>query len=354
MKRLQFLAGYRALKKVRDAGLSPADVKIIPGAAGGPKWLVLSQLDRAIFGGWLKDSPGPVDLIGASAGAWRFAALTQDDPVAALEKLEHSYINQRYSEKPPASEVSRTAREIIGSYVPPQAARQILESRKRRLHIVTARSRHLTGSDNRYVLGAGFAAAAAANTLNRGLLGLFLKRVIFHHPGGGQLFPDRLLNAEHIPLSEHNLPDALLATGSIPFVMERVAQPAGSPAGSYRDGGLVDYHMDLPFELDEGDVVLYPHFVPNVVPGWLDKALLWRRGGRENLRDVIVVCPSEEFVESLPMEKIPDRSDFYTFKNRADERIRLWEETVDRCRELADEFLETVTSGRIREEIEPL
>lgn len=354
MKRLRFLAGYRALEKIRDGGLRPGAVRTIPGAAGGPKWLVLSHLDRALWGTWLKDMPGPVNLVGASAGAWRFAAAAQADPVAALDRLEHAYVNQRYDLDPSPAVVTATAEKIIQSFVADSAAGEILLNPVRHLHVVTARSRHLIASDTRVFLAAGFGAAVLANTVSRGLLGGFLERVVFHHPGSSGYLRGAYASGVRVPLSAGNLREALLASGSIPFVMESVAAPKGAIPGRYRDGGLVDYHLDLPYGVDPEGIVLFPHFVPKVIPGWLDKFVPWRRASRENLTDVVVVCPSEEFTRSLPMGKIPDRNDFYMFKGRDDERIRLWEATIARCRELADEFLETVASGDVRKRVEPL
>ena len=71
---LTFRAGKRALERIRSHGLDPADIEIVPGAAGGPKALGISGLDRAVFGKWLPTAPGVRHLIGASVGAWRFAA----------------------------------------------------------------------------------------------------------------------------------------------------------------------------------------------------------------------------------------------------------------------------------------
>lgn len=71
-------------------------VRVIPAAAGGPKGLILGPLDRFIFGQWLQDSVQPVDLIGASIGAWRMATACLDAPVEAFERLERDYIAQRF------------------------------------------------------------------------------------------------------------------------------------------------------------------------------------------------------------------------------------------------------------------
>jgi hypothetical protein len=71
MQALQIHAGPKALAHIREHGLRPEHIGVIPGAAGGPKGLILGPLDRFIFGEWLAQSSQPVDLVGASIGAWR-------------------------------------------------------------------------------------------------------------------------------------------------------------------------------------------------------------------------------------------------------------------------------------------
>ena len=92
----------------------------------------------------------------------------------------------------------------------------------------------------------------------------------------------------HIGLSGENLRAALLASAAIPMVLEGVRDLPGGPAGVYRDGGLLDYHLDLPYTAP--GVILYPHFIDRVVPGWFDKTIPWRKHNAEQLRDVLLLC----------------------------------------------------------------
>jgi hypothetical protein len=69
MKALRIYAGPKARLHIEQNGLKPSAVGIVPGAAGGPKGLVLGALDRFIFGDWLAASTQPVHLVGASIGA---------------------------------------------------------------------------------------------------------------------------------------------------------------------------------------------------------------------------------------------------------------------------------------------
>ena len=100
MQALRILAGPQALKHLQQHGLQAQDISVIPGAAGGPKGLVLGPLDRYLFGHWLPHSAQPIDLVGASIGAWRLATACLDNPVQALHRLEHDYIHQNYPVPP--------------------------------------------------------------------------------------------------------------------------------------------------------------------------------------------------------------------------------------------------------------
>ena len=73
MPALRIYAGPKARRHIEQQGLQPQDVGVVPGAAGGPKGLILGPLDRFIFGEWLAQSSQPVHLVGASIGAWRMA-----------------------------------------------------------------------------------------------------------------------------------------------------------------------------------------------------------------------------------------------------------------------------------------
>ena len=100
MQALHIHAGPKALAHIREHGLQPEHVGVIPAAAGGPKGLILGPLDRFIFGDWLARSSQPVHLVGASIGAWRMATACLSDPVASFERLEHDYIHQHYELQP--------------------------------------------------------------------------------------------------------------------------------------------------------------------------------------------------------------------------------------------------------------
>ena len=107
-------AGPEALRMIRERGLRAEDVDIVPGAAGGPKWLVLEGLDRFLFGEFFDQRRDrPLHLIGSSVGSWRTACMAMRDPAAAVDRLREGYIEQQYAAKPPPALVTRTISAII-------------------------------------------------------------------------------------------------------------------------------------------------------------------------------------------------------------------------------------------------
>ena len=152
-------------------------------------------------------------------------------------------------------------------------------------------------------------------------------------------------------LREDNVLDALLSSGSIPFVLDGVRDIQGAPRGLYLDGGITDYHFDFRFAADN-HLVLYPHFSPAVIPGWFDKFLPWRRINLENFSNVLFLIPSADFVRTLPRGKIPDRSDFET--TTVEERLTNWQNVLEQSKTLAAEFAELVASPVSEDRVRPL
>ncbi len=347
---LSLLAGPDALKRIRERGLSADDIDVLPGASGGPKWLVLAGIDAVLFD-FLRERTRPLHLIGSSIGSWRLACLAQTDPRAAQARMREAYIEQRYPPRPPPSLVSTTSAAILDSLLGEQGLEQILQHPWARLHVVTTLCRGLTASENVRAQMLGLAVCAFGNLVSRRTLGLHMERVIFHTAGDTSPFAGlKDLPSVHVALTRENLRPALLASGSIPMVLSGVRIP-GAREGVYRDGGVVDYHLDLDFGPSEG-LVLYPHFYPYVVPGWFDKSLPWRRARPLNFRRALLLSPSREFVARLPHGKIPDRVDFEKLPDT--ERIRYWRHVVAESERLGDELRELLATGRLAERIQAL
>ncbi len=356
---LQVLAGPRALAHLRERGLTPADVRAVPGAAGGPKGLVLNPLDRFIFGHWLAAAPQTVHLLGASIGAWRLACACLPDADAALAQLADDYITQHYDhapgKMPTAREVSASFGRKIDVRLGARAA-EVLSHPTRRLHVFTSRGRHLLGREGRIRTPLGYMAAFVANAASRRALGVWLERVVFGDPRDALPFPLSDYRSRQVDLTVQNLAAAVLASCSIPLWLDAVHDIPGAPRGAYWDGGITDYHLHLNYAaMGEGLVpgwgggpglVMYPHFQSQVVPGWLDKAWKQRHRASPALSNVIVLAPNPEWIRTLPGGKLPDRGDFKAWGEDVAGRQRAWRRALAESQRLADEFAELVVSQR--------
>ena len=344
MPALRLYAGPAARRHIEQNGLRPADVGIIPAAAGGPKGLILGPLDRFIFGQWLNASSQPVQLVGASIGAWRMATACLQQSVAAFERLERDYIAQHYElppgqKRPSADQVSEqfghNLQLFYGGRIP-----EVLQHPRYRLHIVTSHGRHVLGREGPVRTPLGYLGAFAANALHRKALGAWLDRVVFSTAGTGQLpFDTTDFRTRQVALSEANFMDALQASCSIPFVLRSVHGIAGAPPGAYWDGGITDYHMHLRYRpAAASPIVLYPHFQKAVVPGWLDKVWKHRHRSTAALDSMLVLAPDPDWVKTLPNAKLPDRQDFTHYGPNLAARMQAWNGAVGAARQLADEF----------------
>jgi hypothetical protein len=351
---LAMRAGPQALALIRERGLRFEDIDVVPGASGGAKWLVLAGLDRYLFGELLQptaDAPRtrPLHLIGSSIGSWRMACYAQQDPLAALARGHHAYIyEQNYSAKPTTREITAVLERALDRLLGEDGVGEILAHPFARLHVITAQGRGWAAREGRRLLAA-IMLAAAGNAVSRRSLSLQLGRYIFHSSGDRSPFAGLAdLPTTHVALDRANLRAALMASGSIPLLVEGVRIP-GTP-GVHWDGGVLDYHLDLDYGTGDG-LVLYPHFYPHVIPGWFDKRLPWRRARGGNFARALLIAPSASFVASLPGGAIPDRRDFYALRD--DERTRRWQHVADESTRMGDELRALVASGRFAEHVHP-
>jgi hypothetical protein len=336
--------GPGAIAHVARHGLVPSDIACLPAAAGGPKGLALLPLDRLLHREWLVKASS-VELIGASIGAWRMAALAQPDAPAALDRLQHSYVHeQRYQARPTASDVSRTCRRFASAVLGggDLAVRDGIV-----LTIVTTRARGpLAHAESKLAFGR----AVLSNTVSRRRLAAYFERVLFQ--AGSESFlsaPFDDFGLARVRLDAHNQEDALLASGTIPLVSLPVRDIPGAPQGNYWDGALVDYHLLLPYPrliaaraaVGRGSIVFYPHFNTWVTPGWLDKHLPWRKAPRRHpwLDNVLLVAPSASLIARLPNQKLPDRQDFHRYGADHAARERAWTGAIGECERFAEAVL---------------
>jgi len=268
---LSIFAGDKALSRIKSSGLNASDIKVVAGAAGGPKWLVLHGLDQFFFGQWLTNTDSPIHLIGSSIGAWRYAAYCRTDFKKSFKQFEDVYFSQQYTKKPDKQEITEQLDQILDCIFSDAGVDEILSNKHFKLNLFADRGKGLLNREHPAFLIPGLLLTTACNYFSRQTLELFFRRTLFHHPDS--LPPFYHMNdfaTDTVALSHENLRLAVLASGAIPLVVNGVNNIPDAKPGYYRDGGLIDYHMSIPYGVDEG-IVLLPHFSKTIYPGWLDK-----------------------------------------------------------------------------------
>ena len=342
---LKIRVGPSAYRDIRKQGFDLTKIKAILGASGGPKWLVLSHLDRLILEKIIPQIKEPIHLIASSIGVWRFICYTQNDPVAAINEFERGYIEQQLPKESEKKQISHHLRVMLDMMCNSSNIKETLQHPQFRTSIITTKNLHILKSEQKILLSLGLLASLLANLTSRRALKYFYSRGLFFDPREAPLLinnDDFTIDA--IPLTHKNLKDAIIASSSIPLFMEGVRGIRGAPEGVYRDGGLLDYHLDF-LPVDREHYALYPHFFDRLKPGWFDSSLSWRNVQLGNLDRTIFICPSEEFIKKLPGSKVPDRSDFKNFSNS--ERIKRWRTVTDMSKVLAEEFNEILEKDQL-------
>ncbi|NWL17242.1 patatin-like phospholipase family protein [Pseudoalteromonas sp. Scap03] len=332
---IDIYAGKTAAKIINEQGFKPEIFTSFLGASGGPKWFTLFGLDKYIFGEFFKHRTQPLNLIGSSAGAFRSACFAQNDPVAAIKRLAKSYSQTRYSSnKPTPAEITLKARALLDDVFGDDGVTEIINNPVFKAHFIVAKSNGFIASEHKLIQLLGLSKSYMLNRVNRKLLGAQYERFIFGAPNSNLSITDSYkFKTQNIELTQTNLKDALLASGSIPLVMQGIKNIAGSPPGIYRDGGIIDYHFDL--KINNPGLILYPHFNSEPKAGWFDKNLK-RKVAPQNYDNVVMITPSKEFIAGLPYGKIPDRNDFTDLD--ADTRIKYWNTVFSETEKLAEAF----------------
>lgn len=338
---LDIYCGSNAIKTIKEHGFKEEIFSTMLGASGGPKWFSLFGLDKYLFGEFFKNRKAELNLVGSSAGAFRFAALSQNDPVSAITRLATLYAETTYSAKADKSEITAKAKALLEAVLGANGSNEIINNPIFKAHFIVAKCRGLTALEQKAPLLLGLISSMALNQVNRGLLAKQYQRFVYHHPKSDLTINDAFnFNTQHRALNNENLIDSLLASGSIPVVMEGIKDIIGSPKGMYRDGGIIDYHFDVDIKPASG-LTLYPHFSPTPKAGWFDKNLA-RKVNSQYYANTVMLVPSPEFIANLPYGKIPDRKDFLDLTPET--RLKYWQTVLKDSECLADEFAKIVTT----------
>jgi hypothetical protein len=346
-------AGNKAFELLASGSFNLDRITTYVGPAVGPRWLIASGFDLTLLETGALGNAAPVLLSGASAGAWRFAAWLQPEPIKSYWKLIEAYISQSYTREDNPQTVMLALSRIIDAYIDTDALPFVLTNKRYRLSVITARAKHLVGSEWPWIQKLGLAAALAGNALSPSLVYRFFERVVFYYaPLPPRFCLRKDFRGKAIPLNAVNFKDAVIASGAIPLLVAGIRNIYGSPNGVYRDGGLLDYHLNEQYANKDGDLVLLFHHQERIIPGWLDKKLKSRGASSDLLENVLMVYPSEEFIKKLPNGKVPDRDDFVAFVDKPNERTALWRKTVTACESFGEQFLELVHSGKLRDRVQ--
>ena len=335
---LKIQAGAWAHAHILKNGLHAADVDTLPGAAGGPKGLGLQGLDQAIFDGFLAQAPRRRTLIGSSIGAWRFASILAQGAKQGTAQLAEQYMHLQFEKQMSVQQISAVSQTMLQHLIQGYEQR-IVQHPDYHLAIIAVKAKHLFQSDRRVALAAALAGIVGSNALGRQNNRWFMQRIISQPATHSQFKVSQdQFNTQYHALNEHNVMPWLMASGSIPGVMAAV-NDIPEASGCYRDGGLIDYHLDLDF--NSQGLVLYPHFSDHIIPGWFDKMLKRRARAQQHPRTVLI-SPSAQYLSQLPLGRLPDRKDFVLKGLDAATRIKHWQRSIAESQRLGDEFLTLV------------
>jgi len=353
MSRLRIKAGKKAYEIIKEGGFNFDAVSAYYGAAVGPRWLVASGFDLSLLSQNLLGRSRAIHLVGSSAGAWRFAAWLQPQATDCYRKFINAYITTSYTRQDTPATILDKFTQIMNAYIEDDALPFALANKRYRLSVITARARGLVASEKLILQKSALAICYALNFFSRNNLYHFADRVIFYNGSKPPPFCFQpQFRGKYVRISETNFKYAVMASGAIPLVVAGVKNIYGAPRGIYRDGGLIDYHLSHQFAARENELVLFFHHQERIIPGWLDKKIKRRVPDDQTLNNVVMVFPSQSFIEKLPGEKVPDRDDFINYIDNSEQRIENWNKVVELSAPLGEDFLELVESGKIREMVE--
>lgn len=351
---LSFFSGEKAKKIIRNKGFNPSLFTHIFAASGAAKWLTIYGLDKAIFKDFLScRNHSPISLFGTSIGAFKLSAAAQDNPDKALTQLAHRYIEQAYPDGINRHTIDRETKKIIDGIITPESINEILTNPRYFLHFASTRCHGPLTNESLSIQKRVLTKLFFRSTFGRKYQTRYFSRAVFHDPRAINQIPGNdLFDTEQIPLTPNNFKQAITSSGSIPVHMSGITNLSTQGDGTYRDGGLIDYHpipnnLLTDTEQRSEALILYPHFYNQLTEGWFDKFFPWRKVPLPLLDNIILIYPSQAFIKKLPNGRIPSRQDFIRYQGNDKKRKAMWYEVIDRSEQLGEEFLQLVESGKI-------
>ncbi|MEL6390340.1 MAG: hypothetical protein AAFQ02_09250 [Bacteroidota bacterium] len=345
-------AGAEAYEHIQSHGLRAEDISVIASAAGGPKWFSVYGLTRFIIGSFLASTAQRIHCIGGSVGSWQMTAACSPDPEQAIDLLREAYATYHLDGEGTPEKMVTACRYFIDQVLA-ENQEDILHHPTRTLHIITSRGKGWLSSSVKSKQVVGFMYSYLLNAISRSGITATADRVIFSSSSELPYAAEQdRLPTRQVVLSKENLKDALQASGTIPFMAPGVYDIPGAETGGYWDGGLTDYHMSFPYDVD--GLVIHPHFYPYVLERWYDKKVPYRSGAsHQYMSKVILIYPSASWVNSLPKGQISQMKDFHEFGDDQDGRTAYWMEISERSLELGQALEQCLADGRIAEITKP-
>lgn len=350
-----FKAGPAILDMIRGEGLSREKISVFAGPAGGPKWFVSVGFDRCLMEtGFLKREGDRTLLCGASAGGWRCLAMACKDPINAYENLRIAYSRNIFTRQDTPRSIAESIQSNVNDFIGDEDIPYILNHPSFDLAIHTVLARGPGAASSKLSQGMGLLATAIANMISPKGMNLFYERVVFYAGKKKPRFLEDRFNGGSFPMTENNVRQVGIATGSLPYIIQGVKDIPDAPKGVYRDGGLIDYQLNQDYAPGAGNLTLFFHYQERIVPGWMDKRLKRRTPPKGALKRLLQVYPTDKFLDLLPDRRLPDRKDFIIFVDNPHERIRRFDEVSKTSEILGAEFMEAVESGKIKSMVRPL
>lgn len=339
MEHLAIKAGPTARRILLERGLNPRDIRLMPSAASGPKWIILYHLNRFLFSNWLPTDHS-LHLIGSSAGAWQMTCAAQQEPGPAFDRLLKAYTEQTYPDIPTPQEITEKVIGILKTMLGEDGLSSVLANTNRKLSVVTNRSLFEVVEDK---AKRQFLKVFLHNLFSRKRMNRFMERNVFSSQGPPpfDLDKDIITTTQYRQLTAENGLSAITASGSIPTVLSPQLGLTGD-GHQHWDGALTDYHFGVPWDLEDG-IILYTHYLPRIIPGWLDKYTPWRNMPKEWTDRLVLLYPTKSFVEALPNKSIPNRTDFKTYFQKDSERIENWYEAAELGKGLLYDFKQLIS-----------
>ncbi|MCX5850354.1 MAG: hypothetical protein NTW65_13060 [Deltaproteobacteria bacterium] len=218
MSRIRIKAGKKIYEIIKDGGFNFDSVSTYFGPAVGPRWLIASGFDLTLLKGGFLGRSKPVQLVGSSAGAFRFAAWLQPEAIQSYNKLLNTYINVTYSREDTPATVLDKMIGVINEYLEDDALPFALANKKYRLVIITARVRGLVAFKNIGLQKLGLITCFVFNYFSRENIYKFADRVVFYNASKPPAFCLKSqFRGTYVQMNEINFKYAVLASGAIPL-----------------------------------------------------------------------------------------------------------------------------------------